>query len=110
MAEKMEHEEKPKGKRKHLHQIITESVHDAKGKHTGYVHHHVYKEKPTDHHAEPAKPAGVSDTAEEAGEHVQDQFGAQEGGAAGSGEAEPGEAMAAGGAPAAGGAAPAPGA
>lgn len=108
MAEQSEH----KGKRKHLHQVITESVHDEKGKHTGYVHHHVYKEKATDHHAEPAKPAGVSNTSEEAGEHVQDQFGAQEqamggggaqpgagggGGAApeeeaaGSGEAEPGE-------------------
>jgi hypothetical protein len=69
------------GKRKHLHQVITESVHDKNGKHTGYVHHHVYKDKPTDHHSEPAKPAGVSDTAEEAGEHVQEQFGAQEGGA-----------------------------
>lgn len=97
MAEEM----KPKSKKKHLHQVITESVHDGKGKHTGYVHHHVYKESATDHMSEPAKPAGVSDTAEEAGEHVQQQFAAQEGGAGGpmgggeppaaSGEAEPGE-------------------
>lgn len=107
MAEKTENEKPKGGKKKHLHQVITESVHDKNGKHTGYVHHHVYKEKATDHHSEPAKPAGVSNTAEEAGEHVQDQFGAQEGAAAapqqaapaadqaeavGSGEAEPGEA------------------
>lgn len=105
----MVEEMKPKGKKKHLHQIITESVHDAKGKHTGYVHHHVYKDKATDHQQEPSKPAGVSDTADEAGEHVQQQFGAQEGGPAGSGEAEPGE-EAAGGAPDAGAAAGAPGA
>lgn len=102
-------EETPKGKKKHLHQVITESVHDAKGKHTGYVHHHVYKEKATDHHAEgPAKPMAVSDTAEEAGEHVQGQFAAQEGGAAGSGEAEPGP-EAQGAAPAAGAGAAEPG-
>lgn len=103
MAEKTESEKPKGGKRKHLHQVITESVHDGKGKHTGYVHHHVYKANPMDHHAEPAKPAGVSDTADEAGEHVQEQFGAQEGAGgpamaaqgeeppAAGGEAEPGE-------------------
>lgn len=90
MAKEMEHEAPKKSPKKHLHQVITESVHDKDGKHTGYVHHHVYKAKATDHHAEPAKPAGVSSDAAEAGEHVTDQFAQQE--AAGGGEAEPGEA------------------
>lgn len=106
MAEKSE----SKPKKKHLHRVITEAVVDHKGKTTGYTTHHQYKAHHADHHAEPEKPAAVHDNAEEAGEHVTDQFAAQEGaqaqggapggggeapdmegGAAGGGEAEPGE-------------------
>ena len=99
----MAEETKPKSKKKHLHRVITEAVVDHKGKTTGYTTHHQYKANATDHHAEPEKPAAVHDTAEEAGEHVAEQFGQQEGAGGGemaqgggetpaaNGEAEPGE-------------------
>jgi hypothetical protein len=81
MAEKKkaEGEKKESKPKKHLHSVRTEAVVDHKGKTTGYVSHHTYKAKATDHHAEPEKPMATHDTAEEAGEHVTDQMGAQEG-------------------------------
>jgi hypothetical protein len=65
---------------KHLHSIRTEAVVDHKGKTTGYISHHTYKAKATDHHSEPEKPMATHDSAEEAGQHVAEQMGAQEGG------------------------------
>lgn len=81
MAKEETKREEPKRAKKHLHSIRTEAVVDHKGKHTGYVSHHTYKAKPTDHHSEPERPMATHSTAEEAGEHTAEQFGAQEGGA-----------------------------
>ena len=78
-------EKKPK---KHLHSIRTEATTDHKGKVTGYISHHTYKAKATDHHTEPEKPMAVHDSADEAGQHLAEQFGAQEGGAGGAQEPE----------------------
>ena len=77
--EKKTEGEKSSKPKKHLHSIRTEAVVDHKGKTTGYISHHAYKAKATDHHTEPEKPMATHDSAEEAGEHVQDQMGAQEG-------------------------------
>lgn len=104
MAEETMHEKKPK---KHLHSIRTEAVVDHKGKTTGYVSHHTYKAKATDHHAEPEKPMATHNTEEEAGEHVQDQF-AQQNAAGGAGGDQGAEEEAQGAAPAAGGGAAEP--
>ena len=73
-------EGKAKRPKKHLHSIRTEAVVDHKGKTTGYISHHTYKAKATDHHTEPEKPMATHDSAEEAGQHVAEQMGAQEGG------------------------------
>lgn len=100
--------EKAKKPKKHLHSIRTEATVDHKGKTTGYISHHTYKAKATDHHTEPEKPMAVHDTAEEAGQHLAEQMGAQEGGG-GAGQEQEEEAQA-GAAPApGGGAAPEPG-
>jgi hypothetical protein len=105
---KEEKEKKPEGEReegkakkprKHLHSIRTEATVDHRGKVTGYISHHTYKAKATDHHTEPEKPMAVHDTAEEAGQHLAEQMGAQEG--AGAGQEPEEEAQAA--PPAAGG-------
>lgn len=58
----------PKGK--YLHKIITERV---PGDET-FVHHHVYKDH--EHHPmeHPPRPMATSDTPEEAGEHIAEQF------------------------------------
>lgn len=111
-----EEKEKPKGEhegkegekksskpKKHLHSIRTEATVDHKGKTTGYISHHTYKAKATDHHTEPEKPMAVHDTAEEAGQHVQEQMGQQEGAAQPEEEAQGGAEP---GADAGGGAAP----
>ena len=111
MAEKEKTESEGKKPKKHLHSIRTERVTDEKGKTTGYVSHHTYKAHHSDHHTEPEKPMATHDTAEEAGEHVQDQMGAAEG-AGGAAPAAGDPAAAAGAAPAGGddaGAAEAPG-
>ena len=81
-----EHEGGGKKPKKHLHSIRTEATVDHKGKTTGYISHHTYKAKATDHHTEPEKPMAVHDTAEDAGQHVAEQMGQQEG--AGGGEPE----------------------
>ena len=73
-------EGKAKRPKKHLHSIRTEAVVDHKGKTTGYISHHTYKAKATDHHTEPETPMATHDSAEEAGQHVAEQMGAQEGG------------------------------
>jgi len=75
---------------KHLHSIRTEAVVDHKGKTTGYISHHTYKAKATDHHTEPEKPMATHDSAEEAGQHVAEQMGAQEGASQPAGESETG--------------------
>lgn len=110
MAEKKEHEEKPKheaekkdGKRegegkakaKHLHQIITTRAHDG-----SFGHEHVYKDNPKDHHSHPPVFAGTSQDMEDLHAHMDDHFG---GGAEGHGEPDGDEGGAA---PAAGGGAP----
>lgn len=100
MAEKEKNEHEGKAPKKHLHSIRTERVVDEKGKTKGYVSHHTYKAKHSDHHTEPEKPMATHDTAEEAGEHVQEQMGAAEG--AGGAPEQGGPEEAAGGAPAAG--------
>lgn len=101
--EEKREESKGKAPKKHLHSIRTERVTDDKGKTTGYVSHHTYKAKHSDHHTEPEKPMATHDTADEAGEHVQEQMGAAEG-AGGAPDAGADPEAAAGAAPAAGGA------
>lgn len=84
---------KPKGKKLHLHQVISEHVVDKDGKSQGVVHHHVYKDHHSDPHAHPPRPMGMSSTPEEAGEHVADQMGQawQGGGEGGEGGGAPDE-------------------
>lgn len=66
---------KGKGPKKHLHQVITTAAPDG-----SYTHHHVYKAKRDDHDhmAEPARLMATSDNPDEAGEHVTDQFAANQ--------------------------------
>ena len=110
MAEKKEEEmREKKAPKKHLHSIRTERVMDEKGKTSGYVSHHTYKAHHADHHTEPEKPMATHDTAEEAGEHVQEQFGAAEGAGGGAAEEDGAQEAQGGGSPAAGGEAAAPG-
>jgi hypothetical protein len=79
---------KPK---KHLHEIRTTAAEDGT-----YVHHHTYKAKKEDAHAEPERQnVATSTTADEAGQHVGDQMAMNEQG--GGAEEEPG--AGAGGAP-----------
>ena len=85
-----EGERETKRPKKHLHSIRTEAVVDHKGKTTGYISHHTYKAKATDHHTEPEKPMATHDTAEEAGQHLAEQMGAQEGASAPLEESETG--------------------
>lgn len=87
---------------KHLHEIRSVQAEDG-----SIVHHHTYKTKKEDHHTEPERSnVATSENAEEAGEHVREQFamnqGAQQPEPGGEGEEEAGE-----GAP--GAAAPEPG-
>jgi len=90
---KKEHEggeKKGKTEKKHLHEIRTVAAHDGT-----YVHHHTYKAKKEDHHTEPERQnVATSADAEEAGQHVAEQMGMNEGGQGaepqGGGEAEGG--------------------
>lgn len=91
MAEKEKKEsgdKKKKSAKKHLHEIRTVQAEDG-----SIVHHHTYKGKMEDHHTEPERMhAATSSNAEEAGQHVAEQFG-MNGGGAGEEEAEAGEGM-----------------
>jgi hypothetical protein len=96
---KREREKKPK---KHLHQIRSVQAEDGT-----VVHHHTYKAKREDHHTEPEREnVATSATPEEAGQHVAEQMGMNEGGG---GEQEP-DGDEGGAAPGAGGGEPEPGA
>jgi hypothetical protein len=94
-----EEPKKPAGKKLHLHEIRSTAAHDGT-----YTHHHTYKDSKEAPFSHPERgPMATSANAEEAGQHVAEQFGMNE--QAAPAEAEPAEA----GAPAAGqGAAPAP--
>jgi len=102
---KEEKEKKAEGEhgtapKKHLHEIRTTEADDG-----SIVHHHTYKAKKSDHHTEPERTnAATSQTPEEAGQHVEEQF-AQNQSQQGAEPDEGGETGAEGGAPA-GGAAP----
>lgn len=97
MAKEKEHDEK-KPKRKHLHQVRTEATHDGK-----FIHHETYKKHKDDTETEPERVnAAVSNSPEEAGQHVEDMMAQnQQGGGdeGGGGEPEPGAGAPAGGAP-----------
>lgn len=68
--EAKEHDGGKKAERKHLHEIRTQSAHDGT-----YVHHHTYKAKAADHHAEPERQnVATSNSPEEAGQHVAEQM------------------------------------
>lgn len=99
---KGEGEKAKKPAKKHLHSIHTEEAHDG-----SFVHHHTFKAKKEDHHTEPTREnAATSQTPEEAGQHVAEQFAqnqSQQGGEPGGDEG--GEAGAEGAAPEAGAAA-----
>jgi hypothetical protein len=72
MADKAEKKDK-KSKRKHLHQIRSVYAHDG-----SVVHHHTYKSDSSDDHTEPERVAASSQNADEAGQHVADNFGQNE--------------------------------
>lgn len=60
-----------KGKKKHLHKIETVAAGDGT-----FVHHHHYKEKPEDQHVSHVREhMATSSDADEAGQHVAEQFG-----------------------------------
>jgi hypothetical protein len=62
--------EEKKGKKKHLHEIRSRQAEDGT-----IVHHHTYKANKEDHHTEPEREnVATSGDAEEAGQHVADQF------------------------------------
>jgi hypothetical protein len=70
MAEKKEEKKEEKKGKKHLHEIRTTAAEDGT-----YVHHHTYKAKKEDAHAEPERQnVATSGSPEEAGEHTADQF------------------------------------
>lgn len=71
-----------KKKKKHLHEIHTVAAGDGT-----FVHHHHYKENPEDQHVSHVREhAATSSDAGEAGEHVAEQFGMNQG----AGNEEPG--------------------
>ncbi len=73
MAEerKEEREEKKKPAKKHLVEIRSEETEDGH-----IIHHHTYKKKRGDRETEPERRnVAVSNSPEEAGEHVAEQFG-----------------------------------
>lgn len=83
-----------KGKKKHLHQIVTTFAHDGSA-----VHEHVYKDKKEDHHTHPPVFAGTSQTLEDLHDHMDDHAGPSMNGGGGQEEEE----EEAGGAPGGGG-------
>jgi hypothetical protein len=89
-----EKEEKPAGDKKapkkHLHRIVTEQAEDG-----SLVHHATYKKSKEDPREEPERRnSATSATAEEAGQHVAEQFGMNQGAGAqpepGAGQPDPG--------------------
>jgi hypothetical protein len=97
MAKEKEKEE-PKseskgGKKKlHLHEIRSTQAHDG-----SIVHHHTYKDHKDSSFSQPERgPVATSADPEEAGQHVAEQFGMNQGaGAAPGGDPEPDPAAAA---------------
>lgn len=84
MKERKGGEDGKKPERKHLHEIRTQAAHDGT-----YVHHHTYKGKESDHHAEPERMnVATSNSPEEAGQHVAEQMAMN--GQGGEGEMDPG--------------------
>ena len=83
-----------KPKRMHLKRIVSEEAHDGT-----YVHHHTYQKNREDPRTEEPerRNAATSQTAEEAGQHVTEQFGMNQG-AGGAQEPDGDEAQAGGGA------------
>jgi hypothetical protein len=87
---KTEHKGGAKKKRMHLHEIRSTQAHDGT-----IVHHHTYKEHKDAPFSMPERgPMATSASPEEAGQHVQEQFGMNQGGGgqepeAGGGEPEP---------------------
>lgn len=70
-----EGEKKSKSPKKHLHAIHTEQAHDGT-----LVHHHVYKKNKEDAGTEQMRMnAATSQNADEAGQHVAEQFAQNEG-------------------------------
>lgn len=66
--------EEKKPAKKHLHEIRTKETEDGH-----YVHSHIYKKKRGDTETEPERQnVAVSNSPEEAGEHVAEQFGMNE--------------------------------
>lgn len=91
MAKEHEKHEGGGGKKKrlHLHEIRTTQAHDG-----SLVHHHTYKEHPDSHMAMPEREAmATSETPDEAGQHVAEQFGMNQmgGGEEGGGQQPGGE-------------------
>jgi hypothetical protein len=86
MAEKEKKDEKGgKKKRLHLHEVRSTQAHDG-----SIVHHHVYKDSQDSDETMPERgPMATSSSPEEAGQHVAEQFGMNQGGDAGA-AAEPG--------------------
>lgn len=79
-----EHEGGKKHK-KHLHEIRSVQAEDG-----SIVHHHTYKAKKEDDHAEPERQnVATSTTPEDAGQHVAEQMGMNEQPDQGGGEAQP---------------------
>ncbi len=72
MAKEKETHEGTKSKRKHLKGIYTEQAHDGT-----LVHHHTYQRDKNDPNTiEPQRgPMATSSSADEAGQHVAEQFG-----------------------------------
>jgi hypothetical protein len=87
--EKTEHEGGERGsrkpKKKHLHQIIHTKVKDG-----SFVHEHVYKDHPDDHHSQPPMLAGTSPDIADVHQHIDDHFGPGADGADGGQEQEEG--------------------
>lgn len=73
MAEKKEEKKggEKKPKRRHLVEIRTRQARDG-----SLVHHHTYMEHPDAMHEDPERgPMATSESPEEAGQHVNEQFG-----------------------------------
>jgi hypothetical protein len=85
MAEKEKKDEKGgKKKRMHLHEIRSTQAHDG-----SIIHHHRYAQSKDDEPDMERGPMATSSSPEEAGQHVAEQFGMNQGGDAGA-AAEPG--------------------
>jgi hypothetical protein len=82
-------------KRLHLHEIRTTQAHDG-----SFTHHHTYKDSKSSPYTHPERgPMATSETPEDAGQHVAEQFGMNQMGGGAAGGAEPEEPEAGQGAP-----------